>query len=435
MRPPIRLVLLALVLLAFSAPAAGAAEVAYVDGGQIWISTLDGAHRRSLSGTSPDAKVWSEVAQADNGSVIGVRREPGKVAPLNATQLWDAAGNVIGNGALTAPTGRTTYAYPVTLDLTPDGQVVVYGYSNATGFGLERTYEFGTYAEGSSAWYIQPFDIGEVEDGTLAGNRVVGLSGSTISLQDAAGAPPYSHEFTAWFEFSGQQVDRVDVSAAGTIAAAEIGPYAETRVAMVPFPGLGGPVPSDGSDCFLPTQGDASHVSISPDGSAIAWHDARGVVVAGVPAWFPSALESVCNLSAPPVVISATGTMPSLGGSGAALAGGPPAAAGGAGAGNKGGSKRPQLVSLAKKPKARALKAGIPLTVRVSAAGKVTALGKVGGKLVAKGTAKARRAGKVTLRLKATKAYRKRLGQLVGKKLKIAISGPGGKTTLSRKLR
>lgn len=283
MRSPLGLSLLALVLLALAAPAAGATEVAYVDGGQIWVSTLDGAQRRSLSGPSPDAKVWTEVAQADNGTVIGVRREPEKMANLNATQLWDASGNVVGYGALTAPTGRTTYAFPVTLDLTPDGRTVVYGYANSSGFGLEQTFEFGTYAEGSSGWYTQPFDIGEVEKGTLAGSRVVGVKGSAIELQSPAGQPPYSHEFSGWFEFAGAEVARADVTADGRIAAAEVGPFAETKIAMIPFAALGGPVPSDGSDCFLPTVGDAGNVSISPDGTALAWHDDRGVVVAGAP--------------------------------------------------------------------------------------------------------------------------------------------------------
>jgi hypothetical protein len=423
-----RLLLPVLLALAVLAPVAGAAEVSYVDGGQVWIATLDGAQKRSLSGPSPDAKVWTEAAQADNGTVIGVRREPGKMATLNATRLWGAGGNLIGEGALTAPTGRTLYAFPVTLDLTPDGQIVVYGYANSSGFGLEQSFEFGTYAEGSSNWYIQPFDIGEVKSGTLAGNRVVGVSGATVGLQDASGQPPYSHEFKPWL--GGEEIDRVDVAANGKIAAVELGPYAETKVAMIPFPSLGGAFPADGSDCFLPTQGDAGEVSIAPDGSRMAWRDSRGVVVAGTPVWFPSMAVSTCNLSAPPVVISATGRMPSIGGSTAALAG-----AGGGGGGKGGSGKRPRVVALAKKPQAKALKAGIPLTVSVAAAGKVTALGKLGRKTVAKGSATAKRAGEVKLKLKATKAYRDRLAQLVGKRLKISVSGPGGKTSLTRKLR
>src|SRR5215831_7305442 len=109
---PYRLVLAALSILCLAAALAGpagAAQVAYIDGGQVWVSTLDGASKRSLSGPSPDAKTWTETAQAENGTIIGVRREPGKMGNLNATQLWDASGNTIGYGSLTAKPGRTSY--------------------------------------------------------------------------------------------------------------------------------------------------------------------------------------------------------------------------------------------------------------------------------------------------------------------------------------
>jgi hypothetical protein len=64
----------------------------------------------------------------------------------------------------------------------------------------------------------------------------------------------------------------------------------------------------------------------------------------------------------------------------------------------------------------------------------VTAVGKVGSQVVAKGAAKAKRAGKVTLRLKATASWKKRLAQLSGKTLKITVTGPGGSAKLTRTL-
>jgi hypothetical protein len=206
---------------AAAAPGAGATEVAYVDGGQIWISTLDGSSKRSLSGPSPDAKTWTETAQAENGTVIGVRRESGKIGTLNATRLWDASGNVIGEGSLTARPGRVSYVYPVTLSLTPDGSVVTYGYANWNGFGLETVYEFGTYVEGSSGWYTEPFDVRAVKSGTLVGRRLVGIAGtSTVSVQNPTGQPPYSDEFTGWLEVA--EAERMSVSANGKVAALQI---------------------------------------------------------------------------------------------------------------------------------------------------------------------------------------------------------------------
>jgi hypothetical protein len=447
---PHRLVLVVLSTLCLAAALAGpagAAQVAYVDGGQIWVSTLDGASKRSLSGPSPDAKTWTETAQAENGTIIGVRREPGKMGNLNATQLWGPDGSTIGYGSLTAKPGRTSYAYPVTLSLSPDGSIVTYGYANTSGFGLETHYEFGTYAEGSSNWYIEPFDVRSVKSGTLVGRRLVGVGGGAVAVQDATGQPPYSEEFTGWFS---SEADRVDVSANGTIAAVSVRVGGVEKIGMVPFTGLGAPFPTDGSDCWLATQGQAHGVSFSPDGTSMAWKDDRGVVVAGTPVWFATLEESTCNLSRPPVVISATGNYPSIGNSTAATVAGtppPPAPASspapeqkksaGKGGGNSGGTgDAPTLTgTLAKTLKASALGKGLPLTVKVKKAGQVTATGKVGGSLVAKGSAKAKRPGKVTVRLVATKAWSKRLGQLAGKTLKISVKGPGGTLTLTRKLR
>jgi hypothetical protein len=447
---PHRLVLLVLSTICLAAAAlagpAGAAQVAYVDGGQVWVSTLDGASKRSLSGPSPDAKTWTETAQAENGTIIGVRREPGKIGTLNATQLWGPDGSTIGYGSLTAKPGRTSYAYPVTLSLSPDGQVVTYGYANWSGFGLETKYEFGTYAEGSSSWYIEPFDVRSVKSGTLVGRRLVGISGSSeVAYQNTTGQPPYSEEFTGWFI---SEADRVDVSASGTIAAISLRVGGVEKIAMVPFAGLGAAFPTDGSDCWLPVQGKAIGVSFSPDGTSMAWKDDRGVVVAGTPVWFATMAESTCNLSRPPVVISATGNYPSIGNSTAATVATPPPpapgpsptpeqkkSAGKSGASAGGGSDAPTLTgALAKTVKASALANGLPLTVKVKKAGQVTATGKVGGSLVATGAAKAKRAGKVTVRLVATKSWSKRLAQLAGKTLKISVKGPGGTLTLTRKL-
>jgi hypothetical protein len=424
---------------------AGAAQVAYIDGGQVWISTLDGAAKRSLSGPSPDEKTWTETAQAENGTIIGVRREPGKIGTLNATQLWGPDGSTIGYGSLTAKPGRTSYAYPVTLSLSPDGKIVTYGYTNWSGFAPSTVYEFGTYAEGSSGWYIEPFDVRSVKSGTLVGRRLVGISGSsTVAVQDPTGQPPYSEEFTGWFS---SEADRVDVSANGTIAAVSVRVGGVERIGMVPFAGLGAAFPTDGSDCWLPAQGNAIGVSFSPDGTSMAWHDDRGVVVAGTPVWFATPAESTCNLSRPPVVISATGNYPSIGNSTAATPSTPPPVPGpspapeqknggkaGSGGADKGADAPTLTGTLAKTLKATALAKGLPLTVKVKKAGQVTATGKVGGAVVAKGAAQAKHAGKVTLRLTATKAWSKRLGQLAGKTLKISVKGPGGTLTLTRKL-
>jgi hypothetical protein len=443
--PPVRIAAIAAALacLVVAAPAA-ATQVSYIDGGEIWVSTLDGSQKRNLSGPADAPRKWTEQTQSDGGAVLGVQREPGKMGNLNATRLWGADGGVLGNGSLTAKPGRTSYAYPTSLDLTPDGKTVVYGYSNWSGFGLNTTYEFGTYAEGSTNWYVEPFDLGGgAVSGTLVGNRVVAASGTTVVYQSPSGQPPYNDEFAGWYN-AGGYIWRTDMAANATIAATEVGDDGSRQVAMIPFPSLGAALPSDGSDCLLPAQGDPKQVSISQDGTTMAWQDDRGVVVAGTPVWFPSAAVSTCNLSRAPVVISATGSMPSLGPSTVATPPvTPPTTTTTTTTTTPTTPTTPTpttpktaapKVSLAKTVKASSLAKGVTAKVTVAAAGTVKVAVKLGTKTVATGSAKAKKAGTVSVKLKATKAYAKKLRSLRKRTVTIAVTANGRTTTVKKKL-
>ena len=90
-------------------------------------------------------------------------------------------------------------------------------------------------------------------------------------------------------------------------------------------------------DCFVPTAGVATDVSVSMDATRIAWTDDQGLKVAGAPTG--TALE--CVLSSPPVVISPTASQGAIGGanvapflpaSGQPPTGGPPSGGGRQGA-------------------------------------------------------------------------------------------------------
>ena len=78
---------------------------------------------------------------------------------------------------------RATNDVQTYLVTAPDGRIVVYGFANTSGFGLEQKFEFGTYVEGSSGWYIDPFKTTAVRSGTLAGSRIVGVQGGTAYLK------------------------------------------------------------------------------------------------------------------------------------------------------------------------------------------------------------------------------------------------------------
>src|SRR5262249_56497516 len=123
--------------------ASAAGSIAYVDGHEIWVSTFDGSHKERL--TSGENQ-WQAVAAADNGRIIGVRNEPGKIAQLAQIELWENNGQVISQGPLPSKAGWSSYAAPLSLDLTSDGVFAVYGYSGYTGVVPSAIFSEGHYA-------------------------------------------------------------------------------------------------------------------------------------------------------------------------------------------------------------------------------------------------------------------------------------------------
>jgi hypothetical protein len=192
-------------------------------------------------------------------------------------------------------------------------------------------------------------------------------------------------------------------------------------------------------DCFLPAVGRATGVSISQDATRIAWKDDQGVKVAGA----PTTAADPCVFSSPPVIISATGSHPSIGG--ADIAGflpaptpppppatPPPAAA------------NPQSLSVklpAKLVAADLARAkGIQFTVLVPGAGRVTCtatvpasrVGRKGSKPVVVGgcAASAAKAGALTLRLRLNAVGRRAVKRLRGARLTLKITR--GTKTITR---
>jgi hypothetical protein len=91
-------------------------------------------------------------------------------------------------------------------------------------------------------------------------------------------------------------------------------------------------------------------------------------------------------------------------------------------------------LSLPAKVTARSLaSAGLGFKVTVAAAGKVTIVATVGGKPVGSGSATAKGAGTVTIKLKLTKAGRKLARK--GKTLKLKVTQAGRSVTKTVKLR
>jgi hypothetical protein len=442
----IRAALLAAVLATFAMPAvAGAASVAYVDNGEVWLSSLDGAKKARLAtpvvNASGETEQWLDVAQSDGGRIVAVRNKPGRISNFSWFKIWEPDGTSTVEGPLNAPSGWTVYVYPLGFDITADGSHLVYGYSNSSGC-CPISFAEGFYVRPASNSVLNPIETSSQTHPALLGSRVISLEDSfhpaIVSVQDTDAGNPYTNTFTPWLDTSGVGLDlnRVEVAANGQLMALVFeewdgGTQTVGKIAMLAIQGVDqAPALPAAVDCFLPAAGIARDASLAQDAGAIAWKDDGGVKVAGS----PTTAGDPCVPASAPVVLSPTGTHPSIGGANVATflpkppATTPPPAGPGPGA----AALLAPVVTLPAKVTVKALAAsrGVPVKVNVGGPGNVSITGTVpAGRLgrrgkpvvVATGKRFAPAAGTVTIRLRLTSVGRNRARRLKGARLTLRI--------------
>ncbi len=431
----LRLAVLASACLAVfgAAPAAQAGSIAYVDQNEVWVSSFDGTQKALLSAGEGD---WRVVTAADNGMVLGVRLEAGKVSQLAKIQLWESDGQTISQGPLPYSTySWSTYAAPLGLDLSADGVFLAYGYGGQIGSGF---YSGHNVVNSDTKTNNTPIGQDGYQWPTMFGQQVVAKSGSSAVFQPA-GTGPFGTGFTSLIDLSGLPgltLQRTDVAATGNLAAMDLDGTTD-KIAVVSLSGMtAGAAVGDTVNCFLPATGSAANATFSQDGQFVAWQDVEGIKIAGV----PTTANNPCVFSSPPVLISATGSSPSIGGSDVRTLR-PTAPGGGTGGGTDDEpASKPLIVTLPAKVTAAELtsKAGLPLKVTVRAGGKITVtasvpasrLGLKGNKavVIATGSASPRSAGQVSFKLRLNAKGRKYRKRLRGLTLTLRIT-QGAKTT------
>jgi hypothetical protein len=435
----------ALVVIAAAPGAAGAASIAYVDGGDVWLSSLDGQQKVRLAAPVVNAggetEKWLAVAASDNGRIVAARNFPGRNSGFSWFKVWEPNGTSTVEGPLNAPSGWATQTYPLGFDVTADGAHMVYGYSNS-GFCCPISFARGTYVRPVTNSSLNPINV-DREHPTLFGSRMIAHTGGTVYVQDAS-ASPYGNNFTPWMDLSGTGLElrRTDVAANGQLAAIELeqwngGTQEIGKIAVVATQGVDqSPTFPAAVDCFVPTSGVAKETSLSMDATRIAWTDDGGLKVAGT----PTTGADPCVLTSPPVVISPTATQGAIGGADVAafLASGQPPTGGPPTGGPLSGAP---VATVPRKVTAKALagRKGVPIKVKVARAGKVKITGSVAAKVlrssksivVARGSASAKRAGTVTVRLRLTTAARKKWRRLKGARMTLRVT-QGSRTVTKR---
>jgi hypothetical protein len=440
----------ALVVIAAAPGAAGAASIAYVDGGDIWLSSLDGQQKVRLAAPVVngvgETEKWLAVAASDNGRIVAARNVPGRNAGFSWFKVWEPNGTSTVEGPLNAPSGWAIYVYPLGFDVTADGNHMVYGYSNS-GFCCPTSFAQGTYVRPVTNSPLDPIEVSG-EHPTLFGSRMIAGTGATVGVQGTS-APPYGTDFTPWIDTtaSGLELRRTDVAANGQLAALELehwngGTQEIGKIAVLATQGVNQPPTFPAAvDCFIPATGIAKEASLSLDATRIAWTDDQGLKVAGA----PTTAADPCALTSSPVVISPTASQGAIGGTDIAAflptSGQPPTG------GPLPGSPPPgaPVATVPRKVTVKALARtrGVPIRVKVARAGKVKIAGSVPAKVlrssrsvvVATGAATAKGAGTVTVRLRLTSAARKKRSRLKGARMTLRVTQGGLSTTKRFKLR
>ena len=434
-------IFLSVLFLLLLAPAAQAASVAYIADGEVWLASLDGTQRTRLAGhyTNVNGAVekWNAVAQADNGRIVASRIEPGKISSLSWYQVWEPNGTSTIQSPLTMKGSWQLPVYPLSLDLSADGGFMVYGYSHSSCcVGGQYSFARGTYARPTAASSLEPLDIRGMEAPTLFGSRMIARTGGVVNVQASA----YSEDFTPWLDTapSGLELRRTDVAANGRMVGLELeqwtnGTQTTGKIALISVSGVDQPPTFPAAvDCYVPATGVAKDVSLSQDANRVAWSDDDGLTVAGT----PTTEADPCVLSAPAVLIAPKGARSASIGNAevsAFLPAPPPPTGGGTGtpvAQPPAATPAAPTATVPARVTRAALTKGLAIKVKAAAAGKVTlsasvpakALGRKGKAVViATGSATARAAGTVTVKLKFNATGRKQSKRLKGKKATLRI--------------
>ena len=171
-----------------------------------------------------DTENWLDVAQSDGGRIVAVRNKPGRISNFSWFKIWEPNGTSTVEGPLNAPSGCTSYIYPLGFDITADGSHLVYGYSNSGGC-CPTPFASRDLCPAGDKQLLNPIVTGSQTNPSLLGSRIISLedssSPSIVNVQDAGPGNPYTNTFTPWLDSSGVGLDLegVDVAADGRLVA------------------------------------------------------------------------------------------------------------------------------------------------------------------------------------------------------------------------
>lgn len=443
-----------------TAGVASAGSIAYIKNGDVWLSTDDGARQFQVTTTGR----YMDVSQADDGTMIA----------LTGVRLHklDRLGNVLADFDTpvsdTRPAGSRTFYGPFDPAISPDGKKVAYVYYYMTQSQAPGCYppecvttinEGGTgysHSDRQTAWDENGFrkhsgwrNPAWVDNDTTLLSDPTHLPNHDVVVDVPAERTGGAYMAKNWFSdtvdgnpgMGGGDITR-DKRKLAYVTGENDSTLTFYAVSQFPttFPDGEAPASTKPTVCYRysnPVGGRFFTPTFSPDGSRAAFAAGDGVHVVDVPDF--SAGCSIDGASQSSRLLIPGATQPDWGPAEvpasrpAQNTGGSQNGSGGQGGGQQtgGGGAQPQgtpRLALTAVKLRRALAKGLAAKLTGAKAGAVKLVAKYRGKVVAKASGTVAADGTLSVRLKFSKAAKRKLKRL--KTAKLAVSGGGASATV-----
>jgi hypothetical protein len=455
---PKQLLPTALAAAALAGAVAGPAQAdsfVYLNGGDVWLTTTDGARQFQVTGTGE----YAYVSQADDGTIVATTQSGdlqrldrlGRVLSTIATPVSQA-----NNG------GSTVFYGPLDADVSPDGRSVAYGfikmgtykYPDGTvdadlydGHGFTRSDALTGFLD-SGFKYATDWSAPEwVDDQNVLVSNGPGWPSSPFALEKVGSGDPRS-----WFsDPDNMHPMEATISRDKRWVAAVHGP---DRLSLSVYRVGDGPLETAPVNrCFIYSDPEGFRYdspTISGDGRTIAWANGKSLSIAPLgdatagcpdgqpsrevipgadnPDWGPADVPTARPADVPLRTPGTGGGATPDGNGGGATPPPAPSAKGGPGPVTTpapGASAAKLAVRVGSARLAKALRSGLTVTVTAPKAGRLTAVARDAKGKVASGAATAEADKSVKVRLSFTKAAKARLKRAKKVALTVTVTGGG----------
>lgn len=304
MRKGVRFAVAALTLAL--APPAGAESISYVEAGNVFIATPDGARRVQITSSGTNDSPFTLAGHADNGKVV-TAFGPGS---SRTWFMFNPDGTNSSEGPNLVPMKQCGSALgstgPIDPRLHPDGDLVAYNYfcnypPGGGGPDINLAVDIPKVYTASSSSGPLPL-ASDLLFPSFFGKRLV-VQGTNILIQDSDASNPFTTTFSDWIlPDPNEDIVRAEVARPGGRVLIDTKVANVPKIALATFVNIG----EYNFACFLGVaSGDPSDGAFSPDGTKLAWVDSGGVKVGQIDLG-----RSDCIVPGSVKTLSATGSNP-----------------------------------------------------------------------------------------------------------------------------